>query len=361
MYRIPMDNNQSLSTVDLSCEKILRQHNAMTDANYFITAFEKFLLTVFQRMANENDPPDKIYKLSVKELQQLLGREMNYSYLKKTAQQMVKRKIFLTSFDSNRQDYLQLNLLSSAEYEDGVLTLEISPEIRHLFFGLKNNYTSFSYKMALQLESIYSKRIYEMLCRWKDKKTWRVSIDKLKLSLFLKQPNSSKEKYKNFADFKKRVLDVAEKEINEKTDIFFKYKATKEGKKFTDLKFTIAHNPAQPSKMVKRGISKDRPREIIEEEQDPGALAVWKNCLAYIKGKISEKDFETWFEPIIPYKIKENTLTLQVPSQFFFEWLEENYLGLLKEVIHYALGRDGKLMYSVITDRIPSSFYHKKK
>ena len=58
---------------------------------------------------------------------------------------------------------------------------------------------------------------------------------------------------------------------------------------------------------------------------------VWDNCLAIIKDNIPTKAFNTWFKPIKPVKISDNVLTIQVPSQFFYEWLEERYIGILNQ------------------------------
>jgi chromosomal replication initiator protein len=62
------------------------------------------------------------------------------------------------------------------------------------------------------------------------------------------------------------------------------------------------------------------------------------------------KAFKTWFEPISPVKLENNVLTIQVPSQFFYEWLEEHYIVLLKKTIKKELGPDGRLEYSIIMD-----------
>lgn len=77
---------------------------------------------------------------------------------------------------------------------------------------------------------------------------------------------------------------------------------------------------------------------------------IWKNCLSIIKDNVSPRSFQTWFEPITPVKLKAKVLTIQVPSQFFYEWLEEHYVELLKKTIQRELGHDGKLEYSVIID-----------
>jgi chromosomal replication initiator protein len=77
---------------------------------------------------------------------------------------------------------------------------------------------------------------------------------------------------------------------------------------------------------------------------------VWQNCLKIIRDSISEQSYKTWFEPIIPGKLEGKKLTIQVPSQFFYEWLEENYVHLLRKALDYAIGRDGMLEYTIIVD-----------
>lgn len=77
---------------------------------------------------------------------------------------------------------------------------------------------------------------------------------------------------------------------------------------------------------------------------------VWQNCLKMIRENISEQSYKTWFEPIVPGKLEGKKLTIQVPSQFFYEWLEENYVHLLRKALDYAIGRDGMLEYSIVVD-----------
>ncbi|MEI6765448.1 MAG: chromosomal replication initiator protein DnaA [Bacteroidota bacterium] len=77
---------------------------------------------------------------------------------------------------------------------------------------------------------------------------------------------------------------------------------------------------------------------------------VWNNCLEIIKDNITYQSFKTWFEPIKPVKLKDNILTIQVPSQFFYEWLEEHFIDLLKKTIKKELGTDGRLEYSIVME-----------
>ena len=80
------------------------------------------------------------------------------------------------------------------------------------------------------------------------------------------------------------------------------------------------------------------------------AESIWKNCLEVIKDNVNAQNFKTWFEPIKAVKLASNTLTIQVPSQFFYEWLEEHYITLLKKTIRKELGNEGKLEYSIVME-----------
>jgi len=80
------------------------------------------------------------------------------------------------------------------------------------------------------------------------------------------------------------------------------------------------------------------------------AQEVWENCLKIIKDNIHYQSYKTWFVPIKPLKLDNNVLTIQVPSQFFYEWLEEHYIGLLKKTIKKELGHEGRLEYSIIME-----------
>ncbi len=77
---------------------------------------------------------------------------------------------------------------------------------------------------------------------------------------------------------------------------------------------------------------------------------VWSKCLNVIQDNIPQNSFNTWFAPIKPVKLINNVLTIQVPSQFFYEWLEEHYIELLRKTIKKELGVDGRLEYSIVMD-----------
>ena len=79
-------------------------------------------------------------------------------------------------------------------------------------------------------------------------------------------------------------------------------------------------------------------------------ITAWSNCLSKIKDDVGDQGFETWFKPIRPLRLENNILTIQVPSQFFYEYLEEHYVHLLRNVIDSQLGHEFRLEYTVVVD-----------
>ena len=96
------------------------------------------------------------------------------------------------------------------------------------------------------------------------------------------------------------------------------------------------------------------------------ADSVWKNCLSFIKDNIQPQAYKTWFEPIVAIKLSDLSLSIQVPSKFFYEWLEEHYVKILKVALTKELGDHAKLVYIIkmentygnnqpFTEKIPSA------
>ena len=77
----------------------------------------------------------------------------------------------------------------------------------------------------------------------------------------------------------------------------------------------------------------------------------WNKCLEIIRDNVSEATFTTWFADIKPLKYEGNTLTIQVKSNFVYEFLEGNFVDLLRSTLFKVMGNGTQLMYSVLTDK----------
>jgi chromosomal replication initiator protein len=83
--------------------------------------------------------------------------------------------------------------------------------------------------------------------------------------------------------------------------------------------------------------------------QNP-AEGIWREALENLRGRISSQSFKTWIEPIVPLKLDRNVFFVQVPSQFFSEWLDEHYYSLLSEVLTKATGLEVQIEYAISKD-----------
>ena len=86
------------------------------------------------------------------------------------------------------------------------------------------------------------------------------------------------------------------------------------------------------------------------------ASGVWSACLELIRESVNTQSFKTWFEPIIPVSLNSGKLTIQVPSQFFSDWLEEHYDGLINSTIGRVLGPEARLEYTIRTEEPAPEF-----
>ena len=82
-------------------------------------------------------------------------------------------------------------------------------------------------------------------------------------------------------------------------------------------------------------------------------VTLWNRCLQIIKDNVPPQTYKTWFLPIVPLKYEDKTLVLQVPSQFFYEFLEEQFIDLLRQSILKVFGEGSKLMYNVMVVNNP--------
>src|SRR6185369_563035 len=82
---------------------------------------------------------------------------------------------------------------------------------------------------------------------------------------------------------------------------------------------------------------------------------IWNECLDVIRTRVNNQSFKTWFEPIAPLRLEREKLSLQVPSQFFCEWLNEHYFSLLNEVTTKTLGSEIRIEYEISQEDIQIS------
>ena len=93
--------------------------------------------------------------------------------------------------------------------------------------------------------------------------------------------------------------------------------------------------------------------EISDKIITDDHIGAWKSCLLKIKENVSMMTYNTWFLPIKPVELNNLSLKVQIPSQFFWEWIDEHFNALISKSITEVLGKDAKLTYVVAEDKQP--------
>lgn len=202
------------------------QDNVLTVARYEMTEAEKNILYMVVAQVRKDDAPTKMYQVSVKEMASIIGSdELNFETYQNAIEKLMGR-VFQTILPNG--NLLQASFIASAEYKKGtgIIELELSQKVRPFYVDLNQKFTKIQLVAAISLNSTYAKRIYELLCMYKNmqNKMFKRDLRELKAMLGIIEPKTGKDSYPDWTKFQTRVLDVASKEINGHTDITFTYK-----------------------------------------------------------------------------------------------------------------------------------------
>lgn len=223
-----------------------------------------FLSVVAQ--VEKDDEEFKVYKIEINKFVEAVGlkRKDMYEELKKVSDQLTSKK-----FRKEKEDgsFLITNYISSAEYRsgEGFVELTFDPKLKPYLLGLKSKFTQYDIRNILSLRSIFSILLFQLLKQFETigQRTFPLIDLKYKLNV--------DDKYKNYAHFRLKVLEIAEKEIKENCDIYFEFEEIKQGRKVTSIKFFIYSQtpPRERIKLIEKPIESKAQEIDFEEVQEP--------------------------------------------------------------------------------------------
>lgn len=223
------------TTVKMSDNALVVQHNSVIEARYRLTVEEQRLIKTLVSKVQTSDEDFKIYEIKVSELAKLLGISDTsyYERIKKVTRKILGNVLI---FSDEKGNEIQTSWLSSVKYNKGkgIVSLRFDPELKPYLLQLKSFFTSYQLGNILRLKGMYSIRIYELLKQYEKIGRREFSVDGLKSVLGI---NSE---YQQYRDFKKFVLAPAQNEISEKTDIVYSTTEITMGRKVIGLVFTIS-------------------------------------------------------------------------------------------------------------------------
>lgn len=184
----------------------------------------------------------------------------HYKRLKTAARVLVKATVDSLSYDGAGKEigFHFTTIFSSCVYDKGTITAKFNPDLKPHLLGLKNHFTTLNYFDLIELSSFYSQRLYELLKSWEKP----AGFCEITLAALYDLVSFPKELRNNFLHFRKRALEQAEKEINTKTELSFKWEPIKEGLKVVAVRFIIGE---QGKRTDKKRQNKKQEKEQLEK------------------------------------------------------------------------------------------------
>lgn len=222
----------------LSKRNVVKQSYELNNARYRLSVVETDIIFKMIAEIKNEDKDFQIYSFKVTELEKSLGRSLDRSYLKETAINLMKKPLRI---QRDGGGFLVCNWLSSFEYfpKTGEIELSFDPKLKPYLLELQGRFVKADIRHVFKLSSEYSKRIYTIFKQWE--KLGKYEIQVVDWQKVLEVPKSML----NYADFKRKVLEIAKNQINENTDLIVDYKEVKTGRKVTGLIWTIGKQIGQ--------------------------------------------------------------------------------------------------------------------
>lgn len=273
---------------------IVKQDYQLVNAKYKLTTAEiRFVMIALTQLEND-DTEFTEYEIKVSELEEKLQTEQNETRLKQFAKKLLSKPLEVPTEDG----FIVANWFADVEYIKGQSKFKVSfsKKLIPYLLELKKRYVSYNLKNILPLTSSYSVRIYQLLKEYEKLKIRYIKVEEL--MDILQVPNS----YKIYDNFKRKVLQVAEKELAEHTDISFTFEEEKEGRKVDRLILRIYPNRREEQELFDAEVSNDLKEYINKQIYLNGydwiikSIAQNENKISIFCNEVDDKNYTKTFE-----------------------------------------------------------------
>jgi plasmid replication initiation protein len=259
MEQLPLTNIDSdlIKSADYSVTKA----NTLVEANYRLSLTQQRIVILMASLVQPDDEDFKWYRLSVGGFMDILDINRPNLYTQMVFMIHKLMEVVLT-IHIGEGKHMKTHWIQKAKYEvgGGFVDVSFDPDLKPFLLHLKGKFTTYKLENVMQLKSSYSIRIYELMKQYQNIGKRVLAIEALKTMLGIEAGE-----YQRYNHFKEKVILVAYREINEKTDINFDFKEIKLSRKVNELEFTITKKtpPAPPDKAT---LKKEKERKHQERE-----------------------------------------------------------------------------------------------
>ena len=253
---------------------VVTQANKLIEASYTMSLEEKRIVLLMVSLVRQEDKDFHTYRIPITDIRDYLNLHTNklYDDIKRVADALLSRVLHIPEEDGG---WLKVGWVASARYvpkgrkeaEVACLDLSFSPEMKPYLLELKAHFANYMLQNVASLRSFYSIRMYELLKSRRRLQTTAFDVAALRKIL------RTEDKYRNYKDFRARVILPAQAELAEKTDIAFEFEETRKGcNKVVSVTFRIRDNvPTKPPRSI-TGAAKVTPRLTAPGPEQPPLL-----------------------------------------------------------------------------------------
>lgn len=242
-------------------EKVVAKANDLIRARHSLSTMEqRVFVLMIAKLGRESEFP--VQEVPIREI--AYNSDIDGSNVYRAAQDICDSLVDQTvdihdrSEDGNRR-YTTYNCFSMCQYEEGkgVIRAKFNEDMAPFLLELKRRFTLYLVTVFLRLRSKYSTQIYELLKMRQGVSNLRMSVEEFRATLGLE------DKYKEFSQMKRRVIEQARGELKERADIYFTYRVIRAGRSAEAIQFFIHENEPVANEL----------REQISAVQDtPGTM-----------------------------------------------------------------------------------------
>lgn len=229
---IPQGNNK------IESNKLVVKHNKLIEFKGKLTINElKLLNLIIVEIRGDQNTQFKEYEIDVSILRQATEHKDFYNYMKEVATRLEDRKIIVEGINKeNKRYFTTIRLIHKPRFIEGSdkLKINIDKDLVPYIIDLKKEFTRYKIENILELRSSYAVRIYELLKQYENIGKREILVEDLREFLGIED-----DEYQRFYDFERRILKVAEEEINEYTDIEISYGKIKKGRRVNSILFIV--------------------------------------------------------------------------------------------------------------------------
>ena len=275
---------------------LVQKANVLIHASYSMTLTEQQLLMAGISRLNPEKGVEgcrEPVELTVTEIQDLFytatDRQNAYRDMEAAANRLFDREVLFGNPQTGKYERERWVSGVSFNAHAKAVTLRMNETLAPYFFDLRKNFTSYRMKYAARLTSTYAVRIYEFIASWygQNRRFWEIPLEDLRMMLEITQ------KYKQFGELRKFVIETAVKQINESSDFELDVSYRKRGRSYTHIQFrfnrkdeAIAEDEARKAKKIMNQEGKDRRLQVAAkaatEEAQKNKVADIKSTMAAI-------------------------------------------------------------------------------